>query len=305
MRRLYKFIIGIVVVLAVLAGGWFWWQSQQTSSSMPAAVKRVIKPRTVRIVAVGDSLTQGIGYDNDHQGYLPILKQALNKKYYVKTGTANYGIGGQRSDQIDKRIRQNTKLRQSMRRANIVTLTAGGNDLLQNLEKNILVSSDSQLTKKMAPLKTQYQQKLTNMIRDVRTVNPRAQIYLFGIYNPVYVYFTNAKMISTQVNQWNRVNQTVAETMPRTYFVNVNQQLTYGQYQSASAQAKLQTEDRSNNQAFVDPTKVEKLLQTQDSKEKNAYLSTHDHFHPNRKGYQVMANKLMQAISKHVTWRSR
>ena len=54
----------------------------------------------------------------------------------------------------------------------------------------------------------------------------------------------NATMISTAVDQWNQVNQQVAENQPRTHFVNVNSALTYGQYQSADAQAKLKTENR-------------------------------------------------------------
>lgn len=303
MRRGLKIFAIILVLLIVIAGGWFWWQQQAPTKS--TSTTKPIKPKTVRVVAVGDSLTQGIGYADDHQGYLPILKRQLNQKYYVKTSTANFGIGGQRSDQIDRRVLTNAKLRHAVRRANIVTLTAGGNDLLQSLEKNILVSNDAQLTKKMAPLKKQYQQKLTQMVADVRALNPRAQIYLFGIYNPVYVYFTNATMISSAVNQWNEVNQTVASSQRRTYFVNVNKTLSQGQYQTASEQAKLQAENKSNDQAFVNPTKVEKMLQTQDNKEKNAYLSTDDHFHPNKKGYTIMANKLGQSIAQHADWRTR
>lgn len=303
MRRVVKVIVSLIVLVAVIAGGWFWWQTQQTAK--PTQTKKVIKPQTVRVVAVGDSLTQGIGYADDHQGYLPMLKQALNKQYYVKTKTANFGIGGQRSDQIDHRVQHNSKLRHALSRANMITLTVGGNDLLQNLEKNVLVSSNAKMAKKMAPLRSRYQLKLQKLIRDVQAVNPKAPIYLFGTYNPVYVYFTNAKMISEEVNQWNQVNQTVAANASHTYFVNVNRELTYGQYRSTSAQAKLKTENKTNNQIFVDPTKVEKMLQTQNSKEKNAYLSTHDHFHPNKKGYRLMANKLVQVIEKHAKWQIR
>ncbi|KRK98102.1 hypothetical protein FD04_GL001080 [Secundilactobacillus odoratitofui DSM 19909 = JCM 15043] len=303
MRSKTKWLIAIIGLIVVIGGGGYWWYAQQ--ASQPGQTTKVVKSQRVRVVSVGDSLTQGIGYANDHQGYLPFLKRSLNQTYYVKTKLSNFGIGGERSDQIDKRVKQNTKLRTAMKKADIVAITAGGNDLLQGLEQNILVSSDQKLEKKLEPLRTTYQQKLTKLVNDVHQVNPSAQVYVFGIYNPVYVYFTNATMITKAVNQWNQVNQQVALAAKNTYFVNVNQTLSHGQYQSASAQAKLRTQNKQNDSKYVDPVLVEKLLQSQDSSEKNAYLSTHDHFHPNKKGYQIMANKLAQAIGQHSNWQKR
>ncbi|GAX01961.1 GDSL-type esterase/lipase family protein [Secundilactobacillus silagei] len=242
MQRFLKWVLALLLVVIIIGGGWFWLQRQPSSDS--ASPRRPIIQKTVRVVGVGDSLTQGIGYDDDHQGYLPILKQQLRRDYYVKPKTANYGIGGQRSDQIDRRVQTNKKLRRSLRHADVIAVTAGGNDLLQGLEKNILVNSDEQMARKMLPLKNEYQQKLTQLIADVHEVNPRAQVYLFGIYNPVYVYFTNATMISTAVDQWNQVNRRVATEQSKTHFVNVNSTLTHGQYRTADAQAKLKAENQ-------------------------------------------------------------
>ncbi|GAX00135.1 GDSL-type esterase/lipase family protein [Secundilactobacillus mixtipabuli] len=303
MQHFFKWFSAVLVIMIIVGGGWFWLQHQPGSKNL--SQRKPIVQKTVRVVGVGDSLTQGIGYADDHKGYLPLLKKQLKQTYYVKPQTANFGIGGERSDQIDHRVQTSQKLRRSLRRADVIAVTAGGNDLLQALEKNIMVNNDAQMTNHLAPLKTAYQQKLTQLIADVREVNPHAQIYLFGIYNPVYVYFTNATMITTAVNQWNQVNREVAEAQSQTHFVNIDSVLSFGQYQSASAQAKLKAENRQNDQAFVDPQKVEKLLQTQDSKEKNAYLSTEDHFHPNKKGYNVMASKLNRQIQSNVNWHKR
>lgn len=303
MRRFLKWFLALFILIIIVGGGWFWLQHRSDPKSTQQRKPIVLK--TVRVVGLGDSLTQGIGYDNDHQGYLPILKNQLRQTYYVKPKTANFGIGGERSDQIDRRVQTNKKLRRSLQRANVIALTAGGNDLLQSLEKNIMVNSNAQMAKQMTPLKTKYRQNITQLIDDVREVNPHAQIYLFGIYNPVYVYFTNATMISSAVDQWNQVNRQVAESQPQTHFVNVNGTLSHGQYRSAGAQAKLKAENKQNNQDFVDPGRVEKLLKTQNNKEKNAYLSTEDHFHPNKKGYNVMASKLSSEIQNNVNWRKR
>lgn len=300
MRRFFKWLIIILVVLIVLGGGWYWWQTQQSSDT-----KQAPKVEPVKIVSVGDSLTQGIGYANDHQGYLPILKQQITQQYYVKPTTQNFGVGGERSDQIDRRVTHNTKLRLALKHADVVAVTAGGNDLLQSLEKNVMVNSDKKLEANMAPLKTTYQQKLTKLIADIHAVNPKAEVYLFGIYNPVYVYFTNASMITSAVNEWNAVNRQVAQSASKTDFINVNKLLSNGQYRTANDRASLKQQSRQNDKNYVDPLKVEKLLQDQSSKEKNAYLSSHDHFHPNKKGYTLMAKQLLKTMGPNESWQQR
>jgi lysophospholipase L1-like esterase len=304
MRRGLKWV-GILIGLLIIIGGSLWWFQQRNQSTTSTTTHHVTPTKSVRVVAVGDSLTQGIGYADDHQGYLPMLKQQLETDYRVKVRTQNFGIGGERSDQIDQRVTHKARLRLALKRADVIAVTVGGNDLLQKLEKNILVDSSSQLAAKLAPAKVTYQQKLTQLIQDIHQVNPKAQVYLFGIYNPVYVYFSTATMITDAVDQWNQVNQKVASQVSGTHFVTINQQLSYGQYQSASAQAKLKRENKKTNQQYVDPAEVEKLLQDQTSDEKNDYLSTHDHFHPNKRGYTIMAKQLKQAIGQHVNWSAR
>lgn len=303
MRRGLKWV-GVLIGLLIIIGGGLWWFQQRNQSATPTT-HHVTPIKSVRVVAVGDSLTQGIGYADDHQGYLPMLKQQLETNYRVKVHTQNFGIGGERSDQIDRRVTQKARLRLALKRADVIAVTVGGNDLLQKLEKNILVNSSRQLETRLAPAKVTYQQKLTQLIQDVHQVNPKAQVYLFGIYNPVYVYFSTAAMITDAVNQWDQVNQTVANQVSGTHFVTINQQLSYGQYQSTTAKAELKRETKKTNQQYVDPAEVEKLLQDQTSDEKNDYLSTHDHFHPNKKGYAIMAKQLKQAINQQVNWTTR
>lgn len=302
MRRLIKWL-AVVVVLAIIGGGGYWYLHQQRT----ATTEKDKTPTTkqVKLVAIGDSLTQGIGYANDHKGYLPDLKNDLQKAYYVKLSSKNYGIGGLRSDQIDKRVRNNAKERASLKKADVITLTVGGNDLLQSLEKSIFVSSNKQLKSKLSPVKKTYQKKVERLIKDIRAVNPNATIYMFGIYNPVYVYFTNATMITNAVDQWNVVNKAVAQESDNVHFISISKQLTYGQYQTAAEQAKLKQQVSKSNSKYVSASSVESLLQNQTSKEKNHYLSSEDHFHPNRKGYRYMAKTLASVMGKYESWQSK
>ncbi|WP_054758669.1 hypothetical protein [Secundilactobacillus collinoides] len=64
MRRLIKWL-AVVVVLAIIGGGGYWYLHQQQT----ATTEKDKTPTTkqVKLVAIGDSLTQGIGYANDHK----------------------------------------------------------------------------------------------------------------------------------------------------------------------------------------------------------------------------------------------
>ncbi|ANZ63682.1 hypothetical protein AYR62_05960 [Secundilactobacillus paracollinoides] len=302
MRRLVKWVVAVVVIIILGVGGYWLFQQHKTTTTEQ---DKTPATKQVKLVAIGDSLTQGIGYANDHKGYLPDLKNDLQKAYYVKLSSSNYGIGGLRSDQIDKRVRTNQKERASLKKANVITLTVGGNDLLQSLEKSIFVSSNKQLDSKLTPVKKTYRKKVQRLIKDIRAVNPNATIYMFGIYNPVYVYFTNATMITNAVAQWNVVNKSVAQQSDNVHFVSISKQLTYGQYQSAASKAKLKQEVTKSNSKYVSASSVESLLQNQTSKEKNDYLSDEDHFHPNHRGYRYMAKTLAGVMGKYESWQSK
>ena len=148
------------------------------------------KNKKISIVALGDSLTQGVGDPKKAGGYVSRTKQALDKKGYKHVTTVNYGIAGQRSDQIDKRVQNNVKgLSSSLKKANIIVLTFGGNDLLQSLQSNALVDGKAKFNSRMKQASITYQAKVNRLMNDIRKENKKAPIYVFGIYNPIYVYF--------------------------------------------------------------------------------------------------------------------
>lgn len=155
-------------------------------------------PREVKLTAVGDSLTQGVGDPTNKGGYTHLIRQKVTQTNpNVHLSTANYGISGETTDQINHRVVHSKRLAHSLREADMITITTGGNDLLNFLKVNVVGLSKHQLDQKLTGYCQTYQTRVTRLFRNIRHLNRRAPIFVFGIYNPVYVYFPQASYIIT------------------------------------------------------------------------------------------------------------
>lgn len=285
------FLVSLTCLTLIFLGGFLFFSkphqelSRQTNS-------RIVKK--LNLVAIGDSLTHGVGDPTKKGGYVRLIKQQLKKDdYQVKT--ANFGKTGDRSDQIQARIEQQSQIQTALKKADVITLTVGGNDLMKVLQDNFLLLASNQLAAAMPKAKQTYQASLTSLLKTIRMYNKQAPIFMFSIYNPFYVYFPQITDLQKYTNQWNKLAQKVAGNTSKVYFVDINQQLSQGQYlHQSKEQLKATT---AVDLTKVSSEKLEEILSNQ--KEKNNYLSSDDHFHPNLKGYQYMTEQLYQVMQAH------
>ncbi|MFC4617498.1 SGNH/GDSL hydrolase family protein [Camelliibacillus cellulosilyticus] len=104
-----------------------------------------------------------------------------------------------------------------------------------------------------------FQKNFNVILADIRKLNPKATIYYIGLYNPFEDYFADLNdEFKAILDQWNGSSQTILELYPNTVFIP-----TYDLFEG----------------------KTDQLL-------------SGDHFHPNRAGYQLIANRLIASI-KH------
>lgn len=103
-----------------------------------------------------------------------------------------------------------------------------------------------------------YISHLTQIFDAITQENPNVSIVLVGIYNPFMKYFSNVKELNQIVDDWNRASRTVVTNYPDAYFVEI--------------------ED-----LFV---------------QSNINLFYTDHFHPNDKGYKLIAGRLYDSIEE-------
>jgi lysophospholipase L1-like esterase len=227
--------------------------------------------KSVHFVAVGDSLTEGVGDQTKRGGYVPLVADALQQKYGLTSiEKNNYGVSGERSDQILKRVKKDTDLRSSLTSADFITMTVGGNDLFQAFQKNLTAKNAKQFDR---PIK-KYGEHVQNILEEMRELNPNAPIYIIGIYNPYFLNFPDIKAMQTVVDNWNDETQSLTKETKNCFFVPVNDLL----YKGIATKDSGQTNESSNSEV------------------KNNALYDEDNFHPNNLGYQLMATAIQEKI---------
>lgn len=284
----YWFIgVGIIILAGLVLTGTHFFKATQTPH--------------IQITAVGDSLTQGIG-DNNQGGYPTLISQKLTKSKQAIVKSANYGIAGETTNQINTRVTQNKKVQNGIKRANVITITTGGNDLLAFFKNNALETDTKKLTQKTNVAAKDYQANLQELLTNIRKLNAKANIYLFGIYNPLYVYFPQVNLLTQTVTKWNQTAKTTVARNKRVYFIAIDDQLSNGQYQTAAQRSKLKADSsKVNASSTLDAASISTIF-SGSGKEINDYLSNDDHFHPNHKGYQIMTNDLYKSMTSHENW---
>lgn len=90
----------------------------------------------ISLVGLGDSLTFGQQDPTNRGGYVYLIKQKLQQNYDVKVTTHNYGKTGDRTDQIQARLENDPAMQKQVSEADVITMTFGGNDLMQILQNN-------------------------------------------------------------------------------------------------------------------------------------------------------------------------
>lgn len=290
MKRLFKWIIGLLVLIVV---GFFGYRTANRIS----APKRVVKP-TVHLVAIGDSLTYGQGDEKHNGGYVGLIKPKLERHYGNKVTTVNYGVSGDRSDQIHKRIKEQPAIRRDLRKADVITMTVGGNDLMQNLEKIVLLNSQKSANHKIDQAGVTYHRKLSSLLGAIRHENHHAPIFVISIYDPVYTYFPTAKIITQSMGKWDQITKKTLSSYGPAYFVNINHEMSYGQYNTKAKREKLIKTAEKSNGSMANQKQVEKIIDHRDHN-LNRYISTADNFHPNHRGYERITAQLYRVMIKH------
>lgn len=258
---------------------------------------------TIHFVAIGDSLTEGVGDTTKQQGYTKRTAHKIATRYDVTVKTANYGKAGDRSDQILARIKKQPQAVQDIKQADVIALTVGGNDLQQTLFKAIFAKSPQKVTNQVAKSMPDYTENLMKLVSFIEKHNRQAPIFLFGNYNPLYVYLANRPDLNADVRIYNGINANLAAADDQLYYVSTFRTLTYGQYTTKSAREKLEQQADEANRGSLHNKVVQKALSKSADTELNDYLTTLDHYHPNDTGYDKMSQLLMKRlVQKKSTW---
>ncbi|KGI01740.1 lysophospholipase [Oenococcus oeni] len=261
--------------------------------------------QNITVVFLGDSLTYGVGDTAGEHGYTGRVMKLLKKTYpQYKFSSYDFGKPGDRSDQILKRINQSSEQQQLLKKADLVIMTVGGNDLRQELLKNADTKSASSLTSSVKKSSAKYETSLKNLLKRVAILRKsKSSLFIFGNYNPTFVNMASRKDINQDVKLYNAINKKLVKQQTNGYYISIFRQLTYGQYQTSKQIKKLTSEDLIANGKVGN--KTQKSVLSGSIKIKNDYISQADHFHPNNLGYDYMAKELFKAVNSNNIWQKK
>ncbi|WP_313800494.1 SGNH/GDSL hydrolase family protein [Cytobacillus sp.] len=192
-------------------------QHKEVSLMVKEKVPEEFIPQDIQIVSVGDSLTQGVGDSTNRGGYVPYLKKLLeNDKSINEAIFNNFGIKGNRSDQLLKRL-SSSEVKKAVKEADYVIVTIGGNDVMKVVRENF----SSLNLKAFSQQRKVFEKNLQEVLATVRNDNPNSQIILVGLYNPFFKWFADIREINEIIGEWNQASQDVLKKYPNTYFVEI------------------------------------------------------------------------------------
>ena len=276
--ELVRSLLGFFLLFLLFVGLFILVVPSAHQSSKIAEKIKSIKNEKVTYVAIGDSLTQGVGDSSNQGGFVPVLSQALESDFDWQVTSRNYGIAGNTSNQILKRMQEKKDSQRDLKKAKLMTLTVGGNDVIHVIKDNITNLNVNTFTK---PAQA-YQKRLRQIIELARKENKSLPIYIVGIYNPFYLNFPEMTEMQTIVDNWNQSTEEVSKEYENVYFVPVNDLL----YKGIDGKGGVTSSDDSSQSS----------KSSQDSL--NDALFEDDHFHPNNTGYQIMSDAILKRINQ-------
>lgn len=153
------------------------------------------KNGTLQIVSLGDSLTRGVG-DKEGIGYIGRMKEDLQKDYKQKVALTNLAVSGAKMPDLLKQI-ESSGAQYSIKQADVIVLTIGGNDLFPGWESLGKVDLET-----YRPDTETFQNEAKKIIEEIRKLNTDSPIFWLGLYNP-FEDVEDLKGSSNIVVDWN------------------------------------------------------------------------------------------------------
>ncbi len=153
------------------------------------------KTGTLQIVSLGDSLTRGVG-DKEGIGYIGRVKEDLQKDYKQKVALTNLAVSGAKMPDLLKQM-ESSGAQYSIKQADVIVLTIGGNDLFPGWESLGKVDLET-----YRPDTATFQNKAKKIIEEIRKLNTDSPIFWLGLYNP-FEDVEDLKGSSNIVVDWN------------------------------------------------------------------------------------------------------
>lgn len=147
-------------------------------------------------LALGNSLAAGVQYDGSiGKGYPDYIAEKLRENKMLGSFEKRYAVPGYTTIDVLNDIKDDVKkeyngkpdkkgIRKSIANADIITLDVGANDILPYIDMDSETGTIQIDFMKIYPVISEAKDNVEEIVREIRGINPSAQIYLMGYYNP-------------------------------------------------------------------------------------------------------------------------
>ncbi|MFG6150063.1 DUF459 domain-containing protein [Halobacillus sp. B23F22_1] len=201
MKKTLVYTATFIVIIMIGVGLVSWNQNKNATSD-----------ETEKMIALGDSLTYGIGDESGH-GYVENLENLLKENKDADIKVENYGIPDQQTDGLLKQVNQ-TDVKSDLGNADYFILFIGTNDLIESNGGDLAEINEG----KIEAGKSDYEQNLEKILGIIREENEDAPILFLGLYNP----YPDSKEIEEEVVEWNDKSQSIVNNFERIKFISTN-----------------------------------------------------------------------------------
>lgn len=172
---------------------------------------------SIYYLALGDSLTKGIGDEQNKNGFTKRLVEKIEQFNIRDVYLDNRGKRGRRSDQLLKLIKKG-HYDEEIENAHLITMTIGGNDIMKVVKKDLLQLEKEAFDKE----RIEFGKRLKKIVSEIHARNSQVPIILIGLYNPFEMLSDEIKEFDTIVNEWNETIENIALNHSKACYVKVH-----------------------------------------------------------------------------------
>ncbi|CAH1196280.1 Spore germination lipase LipC [Paenibacillus allorhizoplanae] len=140
--------------------------------------------KRIQYLAFGDSLTVGYGAE-EGQGFVSLYRQRLECLLNVPVSLRHAGTNGATTAQLLETIESDPQLQKDIQEATLITITAGGNDLIQAAIPFFYDGDNTVLKTALQTYESNYRKLIAQIERLRQGIQTPYLMALIGLYNPL------------------------------------------------------------------------------------------------------------------------
>lgn len=135
-------------------------------------------------LALGDSITKGYKVEKSYSDY---IFEHYDREEKIKSYSKEFSELGYTTHDLISDIKNEAKLNnkylvEEIRKADVITISIGSNNVLQNIDWNNLLELDNNIY----DLLNEISVEIFYIVESIHEINPNCEVILVGFYNPIY-----------------------------------------------------------------------------------------------------------------------